>query len=142
EAERGRLADTVRRLGDDDFDTREKAAAELVRAGRKALPFLKPALRDDDRERARLAAHCIQEIEKKEREQVDAATAAARVLAERRPDEAAAALLDYLPAADEELIEEAVMRALAIVGVKDGVPDPLLVRALTDKEPLRRAAAA
>src|SRR5262249_17806642 len=44
DADRARLPDAVRRLGDDDFDVREKAAEELLRAGRKALPFLKPAM--------------------------------------------------------------------------------------------------
>src|SRR4051812_19127914 len=43
EADRARLADAVRRLGDDDFEAREKASAELVRAGRTALPLLRDA---------------------------------------------------------------------------------------------------
>ena len=139
-AERTRLADAVKRLGDDDFETREKAVEQLIRAGRMALPLLKPALRDADPERARRAAHCLQTIESG-RDLVLAA-AAARLLAERRPEGAVAALLDYLPAADDEPTEEAILRALAVSGVKDGAPDPALQRSLTDKEPLRRAAAA
>jgi HEAT repeat protein len=140
EDQRADLVAAVRRLGDDDFDTREQAAADLIRAGRKALPLLRPALRDDDRERARRAEQCVQEIESGK--DLLLAGAAARVLAERRPDGAAAALLGYLPSADDEATEDALLRALATVGVKDGVPDAVLPRALTDAEPLRRAAAA
>jgi outer membrane protein assembly factor BamB len=140
DADRGRLGGAVRRLGDEDFDTREKAAAELARAGRKALPLLRPALQDEDRERARRAEQCVQEIESGK--DLVLAAAAARVLAGRRPDGAAAALLGYLPSADDEATEDALVRALAAVGVRDGVPDASLLRALTDAEPLRRAAAA
>src|SRR5207253_2169283 len=61
-ADRERLTELVRRLGDDDFDAREKAAAELLRAGRKALPFLLAVENDKDLERARRAGQLIQEV--------------------------------------------------------------------------------
>src|SRR5437016_689948 len=61
--DRTKLADAVKRLGDDDFEVREKAEQELIRAGRKALPFLRPAVKDDDLERARRATRCVEEIE-------------------------------------------------------------------------------
>jgi outer membrane protein assembly factor BamB len=140
EADRARLPEAVRHLGDEDFDTREKAVADLLRAGRKALPFLRPAVRDADLERARRAARCVQEIESGADQSL--ATAAARVLMECRPDGAAVALLAYLPSADDEFVEAAVLRALLVVGVKDGVRRPELATALDDAEPLRRAAAA
>jgi HEAT repeat protein len=139
DADRARLPEAVRRLGDEDFDTREKAAAELLRAGRKALPFLRPALGDTDPERARRAARCVEEIEGGE-DQLRV-VAAARLLTDRRPEGAAAALLGYLPA-DDEVTEEAVFQALRAVGTRDGKPDPALPAALADPEPLRRAAAA
>src|SRR5437660_10650392 len=63
DTDRARLTDAVRRLGDDDFEAREKAVDELVRAGRKALPFLKAAERDQDPERARRAVQCLQEVD-------------------------------------------------------------------------------
>src|SRR5262249_33215785 len=121
DADRARLPDVVRRLGDEDFDTREKAAAELVRAGRKALPLLRPAVGDTDPERARRAARCVEEIEGGE-DQVRVA-AAARLLADRRPDGAAAALLAYLPA-DDEATGEVGVQALRAVGTRDGKPGP------------------
>ncbi len=140
EADRARLPDAIRRLGDDDFETREKAVVDLTRAGRKALPWLRPALRDPDPERVRRAAHCVQEIESGA--DLLAVVAAARVLRERRPDDAAAALLAFLPGVEDEWVSVELLRALLVVGVKDGVRDPVLAKALEDKEPLRRAAAA
>ena len=138
--DRSRLSDAVRRLGDDDFETREKASDELLRAGRKALPFLRPAQNDMDPERARRVALCLLEIESGA--ELTRIVAVARVLTERRPDGASSALLAYLPGAEDEEVEEALMRALLAVGMKDGRADESLIKALMDKEPLRRAAAA
>src|SRR5207249_4375319 len=106
----------------------------------KALPFLRSALRDADAERARRAARCIEEIESNT--DFSRTAAAARVLADRKPDGAAAVLLAYLPGADGEAVEEALVQALLTLGMKDGQADPALVKALTDEEPRRRAAAA
>src|SRR5262249_55478008 len=39
--ERARLAEMVRRLGDDDFDVREEAGKSVIKAGRAAVPFLR-----------------------------------------------------------------------------------------------------
>ncbi len=140
DADRARLPDAVRRLGDDDFETREKAGEELLRAGRKALPFLRPALHDKDPERARRASLCVEEIDSKR--DLTLAAAVARLLEERRPPETSTTLLDYLPVNDDEVVEAAVLRALVAVALKDGNADPVLVRSLMDKEPRRRAAAA
>jgi hypothetical protein len=139
EADITRLGDAVRRLGDDDFETREKAVDELIRAGRKALPFLRAAERDKDPERSRRVGECLQQIDN--RTDLIRIVAAARVLQERRPDGATPVLLAYLPAADDEEAEEAVLRALVVVGMNGGKADAALVKALADKEPLRRAAA-
>jgi HEAT repeat protein len=135
-----RLTDAVRRLGDDDFDTREKASDELIRAGRKALPFLKAAERDKDPERARRVAQCLQEIESGV--EIRRIVAAARVLRDRPFPGAAPVLLAYLPQAGDQQVEDALLRALLAVGVKEGKPDAALEKALTDKDMLRRVAAA
>jgi HEAT repeat protein len=139
-ADRARLADTVRRLGDESFAVREQASRALERAGRAALPFLRPARKDPDLEVARRAAECLRSIEGGS--EAALAAAAARVLAARRPAGAAAVLLAYLPAAEDENLEEAILDALAVVGVAGGRADPALAAALADKEPARRAAAA
>src|SRR5712692_2542632 len=83
EADTAKLADTVRRLGDSSFAVREKATTDLITAGRNALPFLRPALKDPDLEIARRAEQCIQAIENGPGTAL--ALAAARLLAARQP---------------------------------------------------------
>ncbi len=140
EAKRTQLGEMVKKLGDDDFDAREKASADLVKAGRLALPVLRPALRDPDAEVARRAADCLRGIE--QGNDAVLVAAAARVLAVRKPDGAAAVLLAYLPAAPDEAAEDAALAALGVVGLRDGKAAPALVAALKDKDAARRTAAA
>jgi hypothetical protein len=140
EAQRGQLADTVRRLGDDSFQVRERASADLVAAGRTALPFLKAVVGENDLEVARRAERCLHVIEGGEAAALTAA--AVRLLAVRKPLRAAEVLLAYLPFAADEAIEEEALATLGVLGVRDGKTDPLLPRALKDPEPARRAAAA
>jgi len=139
EEDHQRLTAAVEQLGNANFQKREKAVEELRRAGRKALPFLRAALRDGDLERARRAQLCIDKIDSSA--EMLLLQAAAHVLAQRRPKEATEALLRYFPVAGDSAVEEAVLKALASVSVKDGTPDPLLLKALADKESLRRVAA-
>jgi hypothetical protein len=73
-------------------------------------------------------------------EATEVLAAAARLLGRRAPAGAIRALLDYLPFAEGDVIEE-VGQALAAAGVRGGRADPELVRALEDKSALRRAAA-
>ena len=135
------MAAAVRKLGDNDFDVREKASQDLIDAGWPAPRFLKTALNDSDLEIARRAKHCLEVIQaSKPVNQV--IVAAAGMLAERRPEGGVAALLAYLPSNDDDAVEEAVFRVLAKVGLREGKPDPAITAALSDKHPLRRAAAA
>jgi HEAT repeat protein len=140
ETDRAKLAGMVRQLGDESFDVREKASSDLVRAGRAAVPLLKEAVKDSDLEIARRAERCLEEIANNP--DLHLAPAAARVLAAKKPDGALQALLDYLPWADDESVEEAVLEALVRVGLKNGKPDAILLKAIDDKHVLRRAAAA
>src|SRR5262245_54863220 len=55
EADRARLVVKVRQLGDDDFDVRDRASADLLKAGRVTLPLLRRATTDTDPERSRRA---------------------------------------------------------------------------------------
>src|SRR5206468_2882696 len=70
------------------------------------------------------------------------AAAAARLLAKSKPDGAAAALLAYLPFAGDPRLEEEIRTALGAVAAVKGRPADVVVKALEDKVPLRRAAAA
>jgi hypothetical protein len=137
-AERARLADLVKRLGDEDFAEREKAVAGLVAAGPTVRPLLLPALRDPDLEVSRRAEQCLALLESDHRVVV----AAAHVLAARRPAGTTAVLLAFLPQADGDEARLALREALASVGVQEGRADPVLVAALTDADSVRRAAAA
>ncbi len=67
--------------------------------------------------------------------------AAARLLRQRAPEGAAAALLAYAPDADNDAVENEVVASLAVLGVHDGKVDAAVVAALKDKAPARRAAA-
>jgi hypothetical protein len=129
----------IRQLGDDAFETRQKASAELAALGPIALPLLEKAKSDPDVEIARRAEDCIQLI--KQDYNVTVVPAAVRLLAVRRPPGAVETLLAYVPSADDEGVAEEVRNALAALGVRDGKADPALVAALTDKVPARRAAA-
>jgi hypothetical protein len=140
-ADRERIVTCVRQLGDESFDVRDQASKDLVAAGRWALPYLRPALKDADVERARRARECVAVIEKVPH--VEQMTAAGRVLAARKPDGAAAALLAYLPFADDEYLEDSLMAAsLVVVGLDGGKPAADVLAASADREPLRRAAVA
>jgi HEAT repeat protein len=130
----------IEKLGDDSFDVRQRAAADLTVFGVLAAPLLREATRGADLERTRLAEDCLHEIAEKGGKPLPAA--AARLLTLRKPPGAIEALLDFLPfAGDEHMIAE-VQTALSILALRDGKVDPALTRALEDKQPLRRAIAA
>jgi hypothetical protein len=139
-AERKKLGGLVPLLGHESFQVRRKASKDLLAAGRAALPFLRPAVKDPDPEIAQSAKRLVMKLESGS--DMALTVAAARVLAARKPADAVPALLAYLPMTDEETTEEAVFDALAALGVADGKVDPELTAALKDKDPLRRAAAA
>jgi HEAT repeat protein len=140
DAERAKLAETVRRLGHNDFDVREKASEDLVKAGRSAEPFLRKAVGDPDAEIDRRARDCLVRIKNGPERGYE--FAAVRLLAARRPAEADRVLLDFLPCAADDFLADAIIAAVEVVGVRDGKPTAALKAALDDKEPPRRAAAA
>jgi hypothetical protein len=130
----------VKELGDDSFAVRERATKQLISLGRRAREVLeKAASKSPDVEVRRRAEECLQAI--KQRGSAAVVGAAARVLARRRPAGTVQVLLDYLPAADDEMVAQEVRNALADVAVRDGKADPVLVAALADASPLKRGAA-
>ena len=64
-----------------------------------------------------------------------------RLIAQRKPDGATAALLAYLPYTEDPSVQEEVKAALTAMAYRDGKADPALLKALDDESPLRRAMA-
>jgi HEAT repeat protein len=139
EANRTKIQALIAELGDDSYLVRDRASADLVAMGVSAAPLLREALKDEDIEVARRAEKCLQLIDPYA--SIPITTAAARLLAVRRPAGAAEVLLAYLPFADDEVVADAVRDALAAVARHDGKADEAIVAALEDKVPARRAAA-
>lgn len=130
----------VERLGDEQFEARQRASGELTGIGVLAVPLLREATRNSDAERARRAEECLNEIADKGVKPLPEATL--RLLALRRPPGALEAILDYLPFADNETLLTEARKALASLAIRDGRLEPALPRALEDKLPVRRLIAA
>jgi HEAT repeat protein len=140
DADRERLVDLTRQLGDAAAEVRTRAAAELVSRGTAAIPALRHAINDlADPIVAERARQCLKAIEGSTGAAIPAA--AARLLAARNPQGTVEALLAYLPFADDAVVSDAVSAALVAVAYKDRRPDPALLSALQDPVPLRRAIA-
>jgi HEAT repeat protein len=139
EGDQQRILAQIRQLGDDDFAVREQASATLIQWGGAALPWLRQAVRDPDVEISYRSRRCLQEIEKGSA--LVLPIGVARLLALRKPPGAAEVLLAYLPVAEDAGADE-IQDALAAVAFRDGKADPVVLQALDDKTPLRRAAAA
>ena len=134
-----RLAALIDQLGAADGAAREKAAAELTAIGPPAVPALRAAAKDPDAaEAAGLARRCLAALEGNS---VNVSSAAVRLIAQRKPDGATAALLAYLPYTEDPSVQEEVKAALTAMAYRDGKADPALLKALDDESPLRRATA-
>jgi HEAT repeat protein len=140
EADRRKLEDLVAQLDSASFRDRQQASEKLIAWGTIALPFLKQALVNPSLEMKRRAEICISKIERGPGPMLP--VSAARVLARRNPPGALAALLNYVPFAEDEWVEEEVLMTLASLGVRQDKVDPLLESALKDSQPWRRAAVA
>src|SRR5262249_48659954 len=129
----------IRRLGSTDFNEREQATEALIKRGVAVAPLLRAALGDRDPEIVARAQRCLDDMKPGPTPEVLAA--AARLLAKRHPEGAAAALLAYIPAiADDHLFSDFCIALLRLAEV-GGRIDPVLRAALTDAAPERRAAA-
>jgi hypothetical protein len=139
-ADRQKIEALIRQLGDPAYAVRERAMNELVGCGMPAVGPLRQAEADPDIEIARRAQRCLARIERVPSAALSAA--AARAIARQKPSGAVGVLLAYLPIADDDTVADEVRDALAAVAVADGKPDPQLVGALEDVNPLVRGAAA
>jgi HEAT repeat protein len=139
DTERGRILDLISRLDDPAAEVREKAAAALVACGPGAAPLLRQAAQNQPRIGAQVA-QCLEAVEPTGPRPLP--TAAPRLLALRRPEGSLEVLLAYLPFAESEAVASQVVDMLGDLGCRDGKGAPVLVQALTDPLPVRRAAAA
>jgi HEAT repeat protein len=136
----GKLLELAQKLGDGDAKVRAQTTAEIIACGTSAIPTLRHLLNDlDDPTVAAAAQHCLEWLEGERHTEVP--IAAARLLAVRRPPGATAALLAYLPFADDRSVVAAVKTALVTLAKAADRPEPALLKALHDPVPVRRAMA-
>jgi HEAT repeat protein len=129
----------IGQLDNESAEIRDKAAAGLARMGGRVAPLLRRAASGKGRA-AELAAGCLEDAAGAPARPLPAV--AVRLLTLRRPAGTLEALLAYLPCADSEDAEGAIVDSLPDAGVRDGKADPSLVAALGDQVAVRRAAAA
>jgi HEAT repeat protein len=132
------LAGLVRDLGSTDPAQARRACADLLSIGPSAVPLLRQAARAPDERQAALARRCLRHLEDNSGV---LSSAVLRLAALRQPPEAAAAVLAFLPQAENEAVLEEARAALAAVAWREGKPEPALIAALEDPLPLRRGAA-
>ncbi len=141
DADRDKVRALIKKLGDDDFEAREKATQDLIALGGAALPVLRHAAKDADEEVSKRAKHCLEKIAEVSGPE-GLLVAALRVVAARRPSGAAEVLLALAPSLPDEADARELRAALAAVAVRDGKTDRAVEKALDDRDPARRAAAA
>jgi HEAT repeat protein len=130
----------ARQLGASDADMRAKSVSQILAYGPWAIPALYHVLHEPDNPLAvKRARHCLEWLEGKRSTEVP--IAAAKVLAQRKPEAAAAVLLAFLPLADNAEVVDGVKAALSDIAAKPGKSDAALLAALRDPLPLRRAIA-
>jgi HEAT repeat protein len=140
DAEFDKVTALIKKLDGDSADDREKASQELVALGHRAVPLLRQAGQSDNARVAAMSAKCVELIEKDSPNPLPGP--AARLLVLRRPEGTLETLLGYLPFADNDTLAEELRDLIVAVAFRDGKADPLLVKALEDKVPARRGAAA
>jgi hypothetical protein len=128
-------------LSSNSYTKRVKATEALAKSGYRIKALLARVAKEaPDCEVQRRAQGCLDKLRGDPEPQL--AAAAARLVALSKPAGAAAVLLDYLPFAADPPVTDAVLGALTALAVRDGKPEAVFVKALHDKLPLRRAAAA
>jgi HEAT repeat protein len=134
-----RAAELIERLGGKDLAAAQAASGQLVALGAPAIPLLRQAARNAEApQAAALARLCLEALET---HPGHFSSAAVRLLGRHRPKGAAAALLGFLPLAEDEEVIDTVRATLGLLAHSGGQVDPALVEALHDENALRRAVA-
>ncbi len=140
ETDKAKVLALIKKLGDDTFEGREEASAEIAKAGVGAIALIRTALKDADPEIVRRCELTLQKLEKVPTRSL--ALAAARLLAKYKDDSITEALINYLPVSDDESVGDEIRTTFAALAIRDGKRDAILDAALENRDPLRRAAAA
>jgi HEAT repeat protein len=140
DTDREKAKELVKKLGDEEFDVRQEATEALKKLGPFVIPLLQQAAKSTDVEVNKRASELLKDMEKETAVAFSPVTA--RLVALRKPAGAAEVLLNFLPLAEDEAMAAELQNALNVVAFKDGKPEPAVVKALDDKSPVRRGAAA
>ena len=136
----------VKGMGSSSYIVREQATKQLVKVGTSVLSFLKEAEYDPNVELSRRARTCLDEIRSSSNTAIP--IAAAHLLARKpqgkdhAPAEAIRTLLEYIPFADDDTVEEEVLTSLTLLCLREPKLEPEFVKALSDASTTRRSAAA
>ncbi len=130
----------IRKLGDEDFNTREEAYANLAAFGAAAATGLKQFETNTDTELRKRVLDLKRRIEIKAEPAVQ--SAAARMIARTKPAGAADVLLAFLPFAVDPMVVDDIARTLGAVAVVDGKVEPIVIKSLADTNAVKRGAAA
>jgi HEAT repeat protein len=141
DADRDTVLALIKKLGDEKFEVRDQAENDLVKLSTTAAPLLRQNLgTSSDPEVLKRLKTCLSRIGTEAAAPCSAVTA--RLVALHKPEGAAEAILGYLPFAEDEAIGGEVRATLTVVSYHAGKADPAVLKALGDKSPVRRAAAA
>jgi hypothetical protein len=137
--DRAQIAALIRQLDDDEFDTRETAQEKLIQFGRKAFPALRQAVESPSQEVRSRAQRCLAKTQ--DDLDIEKLRIALEVLAVNRPPGMIAALLGYLPDADDEQLQQDILRTLIATSARGGPDLKAFAPALRDPNALRRQVA-
>lgn len=135
--DRARIEALIRRLGDEDFVTREQATRELSGLGAAAVPALRQAAKEGDAETQSRARKCLEALPGDV--DIDVLLAATRVLMRRQPAGHVEALFAFLPDAADEALQAEILALLASTPLKS---TDAFLQAARDQTGIRRVAAA
>jgi HEAT repeat protein len=131
----------LRNLTIEQGEAGPNAARNLAALGQRISPLLRRAVQENHPIRGPAAARCLEAIER-EFPPIPLPQALFRMLALRQPPGTVAALLRFLPCAENEEMIAELSRVLVEIGVVRGKADAALIEALDDRAGIRRAVAA
>jgi hypothetical protein len=139
DADQKRIKALIEKLNSELFKEREKATNQLIAEGLGALPLLQKMQAGSTLEQTKRLGRCVQAIQRAGWN--EAIAAAARLLVQHCPKEAAQALLAFMPFVPGDAQDE-VIGALSAMTTKKGKVDPVVIAALKSTEVNQRSTAA